>query len=361
MRIVLIHTQWGYGGTERQVAWLTNALHDRGHEVSVLTMLAAPAEAPTPDEWPGVGFTKGPHLLARGVPPALRRIAALEADVVIAFLFHSTMLVRLASVVSRPQWRQVSSIRSTTFGSPTRDWLWAATARLDDAVCANFSNAASALGLRRAVTHIPNALSDLPDAPEAGRSDDRRVEIVAVGSLRAAKRPLLMIEAVREAAAQSDRRLCLTLVGDGPMRHEVLDAIDRGPPEPEIRWLPRLEHVDVMRQMAAADVMVAASAWEGSPNVLLEAMAMGLPYVATDVAGACELHQLAGGESGLIVPVESSPAQLGEAIVTMMASLPSYREAARRTTKVVRRAHSSGAVADAWNELLVEVVGANHE
>ena len=73
--------------------------------------------------------------------------------------------------------------------------------------------------------------------------------------------------------------------------------------------------------MAKANLFVLSSAWEGSPNVLTEALALGVPSVATDCpSGPREV--LAGGRFGALVPVGDA-AGLGQAMIdTLAAPLP---------------------------------------
>ena len=104
------------------------------------------------------------------------------------------------------------------------------------------------------------------------------------------------------------------MVGDGPDRPEV---------EAEIRALEISDAVelagyarDVPDLLAAADVFVLSSRSEGAPFSILEAMAAGLPVVATDVGGVGEL--VADGETGLLVPA-GDPARLAEALRSLLA------------------------------------------
>jgi glycosyltransferase involved in cell wall biosynthesis len=78
--------------------------------------------------------------------------------------------------------------------------------------------------------------------------------------------------------------------------------------------------------MSRAAVFVLSSAWEGSPGVLVEAMACGCPVVSTDCpSGPAEI--LAGGRYGRLVPVGDDEALAGAIIETLDA--PSDRDALR--------------------------------
>jgi glycosyltransferase involved in cell wall biosynthesis len=125
--------------------------------------------------------------------------------------------------------------------------------------------------------------------------------VVCVGALRRPKGQDVLLDAwprvrARVPAAQ------LLLVGDGPDGHVLEQRAEEGVVFAGGRR-------DVARWLAAADVVVLPSRWEGMSLVLLEAMATGRSVVATDVPGARE----ALGEAGAIVPVEAV-APLAEAL-----------------------------------------------
>jgi len=90
----------------------------------------------------------------------------------------------------------------------------------------------------------------------------------------------------------------LVMLGDGELREKALDRIDAAGLA-ERAWLPGSRD-DVAEQLRKMDIFVLGSFREGISNTILEAMASGLPIVATDTGGNRELVQ--DGITGTLVP-----------------------------------------------------------
>jgi glycosyltransferase involved in cell wall biosynthesis len=137
---------------------------------------------------------------------------------------------------------------------------------------------------------IPNAV-DLPDAATLERPADYayapagRMRAISVGRLHPQKG---LDQGMRWIAAALDMGADLdwTIVGDGPERRR-LEALAN-----ELEVAERVRFVgwrnDVPAWLAASDVLLLPSQWEGMPNALLEAFAAGLPALASDVEGVAE-------------------------------------------------------------------------
>jgi glycosyltransferase involved in cell wall biosynthesis len=114
---------------------------------------------------------------------------------------------------------------------------------------------------------------------------------------------------------------------------------------------------DVDSFLAGCDLLVVPSRVEGSPNVLLEAFAHGVPVLATRVGGTEEL--VTDGEDGWLVPPDDVAA-LTRALRTALTS-PERREAMARRARRRLDAHAPAVVAAAWSDLLREVVDETRE
>ena len=107
-------------------------------------------------------------------------------------------------------------------------------------------------------------------------------------------------------------RLRLVMIGDGPLRAEC-QAILANAGVSELAWLPGERH-DVANIMRGLDCFVLPSLAEGVSNTILEAMASGLPVIATNVGGNAEL--VSHGLTGELVPAANTEA-LAESLLKL--------------------------------------------
>lgn len=292
---------------------------------------------------PPGGFRPWQALLAER---RLRRIIReLRPDIVHTVLFHANLLGRLAArrglFFDRPGF--VSGVR---VAERRHRWHLIAdhlTHRLMDVeVCVSegvrhFTETAARIPAHK-LRVIPNGvdlaaidavkpvdlveLGCLPDVPAVcfvGRLDPQK----GLGDL---------LHAVHELHRREI--LCqLVLVGQGPQRAE-LEALARSLGIAE--WVHFLGwRADAPAVMAACEVFVMPSLWEGMPNAVMEAMALGRCVVATAVEGTSEL--IVDGESGLLVPPQA-PHLLMHALADALAE-PALRDRLGRAARRRIAAH----------------------
>jgi glycosyltransferase involved in cell wall biosynthesis len=151
---------------------------------------------------------------------------------------------------------------------------------------------------------IPNAIDLDKIHGETGEALRARLgiapDVVAigfVGRFSPQKAPLLLLEAFAKVALKHPQS-SLVMVGEGPLRPLLQKRAQELGLEGRVLWPGFLEGRVAMR---AFDIFALPSNYEGFPYVLLEAMAEGLPVVATRVGGV-EMA-IREGENGLVVPV----------------------------------------------------------
>jgi glycosyltransferase involved in cell wall biosynthesis len=109
---------------------------------------------------------------------------------------------------------------------------------------------------------------------------------------------------------------------------------------------------DPLPYLAAGDIFVLPSLAEGLPGVLIEAMAAGLPCIATDIPGNRELVR--NGETGSLVPV-GSPEALAHAIRIMLTDRPFAEHCAQAAYDLVAREYDEEVEKREWQRLFSQL------
>jgi glycosyltransferase involved in cell wall biosynthesis len=277
----------------------------------------------------------GPRFIAD-----LRRILAaitgifkeLSIDILHTHLTHST-LVGILATRRKSGPRLCATVHSVIFRkqrgrlSP-RQWLMSAVIKAAfpraDRIIAVSEEVARAVRLytripRERITTIPNGIDPSQFRLQENRWElrqrldlpvDRQV-VVSVGRLTRPKGYPHLLAALR--LIPPDERPLTLIVGDGPDLHDLELKATALQLEHDVRFLGNQHDVPVL--LAAADLFVLSSLWEGLSLAVLEAMAAGLPAVVTAVGGNPEIVEQ--GKSGLLVPPADEHA-LAEAIRSML-------------------------------------------
>jgi len=235
---------------------------------------------------------------------------------------------------------------------PALRWLERLTYRLAHRVVTNSSAAGRILAQEGvapgAIVAIPNGI-DLTGRPVCAAAGAPRVIVVA--NLRREKGHDVLLDAAPDVlAARPD--VVFTVVGDGPLRLAIEAETHRRGIARSFAFLG--SRTDVPDLLADAGVFVLPSTSDARPNALMEAMAAGLPVVATAVGDVPEL--IAADETGVLVPPGDSHA-LASAILSILAN----RARAWALGAAARAAVSRFSVArmvDAYERLYVEAPGA---
>jgi starch synthase (maltosyl-transferring) len=279
-----------------------------------------------------------------------------------SFLFHANVLSRLAAPMAGSPW-VLGGLRVAERQKGWHLTVDRLTSRLGcGSVCVSegvrrFSVEQGGLDPAR-LTVIPNGvdLERIDAAVPARRADldvlDDEVLALAVGRLDVQKGLPDLLDAIEEAS-EAAPRLRLAIVGDGPLRGWLESSIAG---RPRLSGLVRIvgRRDDVPALMKAADLLVHASLWEGMPNVVLEAMAAGLPVVATAVEGTDEM--VVPGRTGWLVPVRD-PRALGAAITQAAADCEVRRRLGLAGRLRVEEEFSIPRMVDRYEGLWAAVLG----
>lgn len=248
---------------------------------------------------PKVGMSMAPLAMALGAVPALRRLRAegFDFDLIDAHYYYpdGVAAALLARWFDRPLaiTARGSDINLLAQYAAPRAWMrWASrVASASIAVSSALADRMSALGvpadrisvLRNGVDltrfrPLPQAqarsMLGWPDAPT----------LIAVGNLLENKGQHLAIQAL--AALPGFR---LHIVGGGPQAKALAELAAQIGVTDRVRFFGSVAQDELALHYSAADALVLASSREGAPNVVLEAMACGVPVVATAVGGIPEV------------------------------------------------------------------------
>jgi len=141
------------------------------------------------------------------------------------------------------------------------------------------------------------------------------------------------------------------VVGDGPERRQLLALTEELRLTDRVIWLGA--RTDVEAWLAAMDVFVHTSDFEGMPNAVMEAMAMGLPVVASAVDGTRELIE--DGVSGYLLPPGDVDA-FAERIRELMEDSHLAHQLGEKAYRHVLERFGMARMIEAYNELFLSLV-----
>jgi len=170
--------------------------------------------------------------------------------------------------------------------------------------------------------------------------------IGSVGRMQDVKDPLTLARAfvrLMQATPGSEQRLRLVMVGDGPLRERARMLLAEAGVD-QYAWLPG-ERNDVASIMRSFDLFVLPSLAEGISNTILEAMASGLPVLATAVGGSPELVQ--AGVTGTLVP-RDDPESMARAMRAYAESAELCRRHGMEARRTIERRFGMDAMVNAY-------------
>ncbi|MGI8687235.1 MAG: glycosyltransferase family 4 protein, partial [Thermomicrobiales bacterium] len=346
----------GIGGLERAVADVCSALADRGHHVTLVT--ATPTHGAADDSllrvdelitvpWAGGQMFRRGGVLDRVVhyPHFVRRVTkALEArgTVFDAAIGHGAATAAFVPLLDTGQVRRLlinphgmeefsaTGLKGMLL-APQRALVRRAARQADRAIALDsflVPDVMRHLGLpRERVAIVPNGidvarvdrLTGLVSPPHDGPP-----VIVSLARIEPNKGLDVLAAALGMIRDQLPDGWRWLHIGDGAARPQVEEAITRAGIGAHATLLGRLSDEELHRTLATANLFVHPTRYEGSPLVMLEAMAHRLPIVASAVGGIPD--KVIPDETGWLVPPDD-PAALGVAIHSALGQPPAILRA----------------------------------
>jgi len=353
------------GGAERVMAQLCNHLAEKGHEVTLLTLTPASEtsfyEVSSAVRRRPLGrFTDGTGLariirVTAWIASLRRSLAALQPDIVISFVDLTNIMVLLATiglklpmVVSERIDPAAHAHRLSRLDRTLRRWTYPRASRI-------------VVQTRRAARFfdrfLPEKIVTIPNpVPQSGltalpglASADGRFRIIGIGRLDHQKGFDILIDSFATLAARFPD-WDVVIFGQGPDREALLNQIEAHGLEGRIKLMGVSK--DVASESAQSHLIAFPSRYEGFPNALAEAMAVGLPAVAfADVSGVEDL--IVSGESGVLVPsAEASSRSLFADGLAQLMSAPELRDRMGQAAKTRTGIFQPGIVFGQWDEIV---------
>ena len=342
LKVCFIAGTLGQGGAERQLFYMVRALAASGARPRVLTLMA--------DE-----FWEGP-LRSLGVPIdwvggrrfRLARlqtiIGAARADrphVVQSQHFYTNLYAVGAARALGV--REVGAIRNNGQWEVTElgSFFGRFSLRAPRVVAANSQAAirnAVALGMPPArLRFLPNVVDTHHFCPGPSAARSGPIRILAVGRRTRQKRFDRFLSVIAAVQKRSPRPTKAVLVTTGAAEQDTLEqqAARLGLSPESVEFRPAVG--DMGPVYRDADIFLLTSDWEGTPNVVLEAMASGLPVVATRVGGVPEIVR--HGETGLLMDPEDHDA-LVDSVLACIENDAARSLMGRRARDYVEERHS---------------------
>ncbi|MES2176518.1 MAG: glycosyltransferase [Gemmatimonadota bacterium] len=320
-RILHVIPTLGEAGAERQLSYLAAALGRRDWEVHVAVRIMGPNAQRLADA--GIAVHVIPaisnydpisivhlHMVIREVQPALIQTWIMQSDLL------GGGVAQLCGI----PWILSERSSGEAYGQAGKHRARARLARRARAIVSNSHSGnsywAGMVGDAVPRYVIPNALplEEIASAPLLEPADWRppgRPLIASVGRLmRVPKNTHGFVLGLRAVIPRTDARAIIC--GEGPARGEIESLIDLFGMQANVRLAGTA--LKVWSVLKTADVLVAASFYEGNPNAVLEAMASGCPLVVSDIPAHRELLD----ETTALFVDPTSPTSIGEGVLAVL-------------------------------------------
>lgn len=343
------------GGAERLFVDLFNAL-DCNEKLVVLLREVDDGPSMLPNLEPGSNVHIVP-VRKKNLPFDLLRFAkflrAERCGVVHSHMFWANLYTAIAAAIAR-----VPVVVTSEHGR--NEWKnawhrWAERSLISRIADKRLCVSEDILKCRRDVDGVPESLLEvlpngtrIPEVRERRRSDE--TVIGTVGRLVAAKDYPTLVESVAILLSRG-YRLRTEIVGDGPERETILRAVKAAQVEEHVSLVGYQDNIG--EWLSRWTVFVSSSIREGQPVALLEAMAHGLPCVATAVGGVPDT--IREGAEGLLVPPRRAD-MLADAIAGLLDDQDRMHALGRAARQRVIDDFSIDAVARRCVELYEEIL-----
>ncbi len=356
MKIACIGYMHGAGGAEKQIVMLSNELHKRGHKVHFVTIAENKIEYPLDRDIKIYDLSyaekKPLHRYISRYLALKKVLKEIKPDVTINYWFQSSYLC--VALGKRITGKVIYSER----GNPADDEYSGIVSKARkyafnkiDGFVFQSTPARDYFGdiLKSRSIIIPNSV-DIPDGKFLEPSVNREKRIVSVGRLHPQKNQKILIEAFN-IIKDEIKDYILEIYGEGPLREELQYYIDKN--NLDNRVFLRGTTNDVFDKIYNSSLFVLSSDYEGMPNALLEALAIGVPSISTDYSPGGVTDLIEDGTNGFITPRDDANSLAKKMLEIINNNELSEKFANNSIEK--RKTHSSKTIFDNWERFIREL------
>ena len=351
MKIVTVAYLHGAGGAERQIIMLSNEMAMRGHEVHmiVLNEFKSPYEISDKVRIYDLSVKEGGKFgIVKRFLAFKNTIRRIKPDITINYNLQGAYFSLLAgkSVCGKILYSERGDPYDKEYSGllgKIRDF----TCRKVDAMVFQSEGARDffTLNKNQKAIVIHNSVTVPQNLYPIAEERDNR--IVTVGRLHPQKNPHLLLDAFAKIANRYPQ-IRLDFYGDGVLHDELQAKIDAMDMANRISLHPSRK--DIFDCIRTARIFVLPSDYEGMPNALMEAMALGLPCISADFRPGGARTLIENGKNGFIIPVGNTDA-LAEKIAYLLDN-PDVAERIAAEARLLGQTHTNAVVFDKWNDFL---------
>lgn len=204
-------------------------------------------------------------------------------------------------------------------------------------------------GFKISLPILPNPVN-FQDIP-MGKAPIKRRQIVTVGRLTTQKNHRLLIESFSELA-QEYPQYALKIYGVGPLKNALEQQIKKLKLQNRVFLMGSKKRV--MFDVQQSDIFVLPSDFEGFPNVLIEAMACGMPVISSDFPTGVARQLIKDGENGYLFPV-GNKAVLIRTLKKMLVCSDKWAEMGKMNRKIAKQ-YTAEEVATNWMATIHRII-----
>lgn len=354
MKIVCVGYLQGAGGAERQIIMLANALAERHHDVHLVVLAENKSKYSIAENVIVHDLTNAEDSNKKRIVDRFRalksELSKIRPDVSIHYWLQSAYMCAMMkkSITGRIIYSERGDPGDAEYKGILGVVRYLAFRKVDGFVFQSEGARDFFKGrvLKKSIV-IQNSV-EIPEGKFLQPCLKRERKVVNVGRLHQQKNQTLLINAFAKIAGQFPEYI-LEIYGDGDLKEILQEQIEELGLHKRIELKGTTSHI--LEKVYTASLFVLTSDYEGMPNALIEAMAIGVPCISTDCKPGGARDLIKNGENGWIVP-RNDIEVLAERMTSVL-SCPEQSDRMAKNALEIRRTHSSKKIFDRWENFII--------